>query len=148
MTEAKEIRRIGTLLGVGAGPSDEDVFDPAYLGRVRRALEDHRRRLTEQVTVVRFEDHGQDFLAWAISDNGFVEDCWPFQASAWAETYVFSDIKVGARLGIIPPHVGKERVLNYPIERMATGVNLAPGWWKAVLNEEEEADGPTGTENP
>jgi len=48
MTEAQEIRRIGTLLGVGAGPSDEDVFDPAYLARVRRALEDLLCRITDQ----------------------------------------------------------------------------------------------------
>jgi hypothetical protein len=39
---------------------------------------------------MRFEDHGQDFLWWTITEHGDVVGCGPFQASTWMECKVIN----------------------------------------------------------
>ena len=67
--------------------------------------------------VVHFEDHGQDFLRWTITD-GKVVDCEPFQAWLWNGTTILSDPEVGECLRIKGPRSIGVIALKYPVERI------------------------------
>lgn len=51
---------------------------------VRRRL----RYFDQVVTVLHFEDHGQDFLRWELDAKGKVIGCEPFQGFVWKGKYV------------------------------------------------------------
>lgn len=67
--------------------------------------------------VVHFEDHGQDFLRWTITD-GKVVDCEPFQEWLWNGTTILSDLEVGVCLRIKGPRSIGVIELKYPVERI------------------------------
>lgn len=49
------------------------------------------------MTTIIFEDKGQDFLEWDVSENGIAMDCRPFQTEAWNGTAVINieDLRYG-----------------------------------------------------
>lgn len=60
-----------------------------------------------------FEDDGQDFLEWDISDKGEVVDCRPFQGHVWIGTMVHNkDIKPGDYLDITMPDSVRRTVIH------------------------------------
>jgi hypothetical protein len=64
-----------------------------------------------------FEDHGQDFLEWEITD-GVVTDCRPFQSGVWKGTHVdMTKAAEGQRLPIIT--ASGTKLILYPIAAMS-----------------------------
>ncbi len=72
------------------------------------------------VTTIFFQDNGQDFLEWDISESGKVIACRPFQAQVWIGCTVIKDtITVGYRLDFTT----KDNLLmnmNYIVESVTT----------------------------
>ena len=46
-------------------------------------------------TIIRFEDHGQDFLTWEVNEFGVVVDCKPCQTFVWKGCVVKKHTKLG-----------------------------------------------------
>lgn len=65
-----------------------------------------------------FEDDGQDFLEWDVTDSGEVCDCRPFQGDVWIGTKVHNeDIKPGDHLDVTTPD-GIERQIVHAVEKV------------------------------
>jgi hypothetical protein len=64
--------------------------------------------------IIYFEDEGQDFLEWHISENGYVLDSKPYQRKIWAGKFTIPQTaKVGGQLAIWN---NGESWVNYPIK--------------------------------
>lgn len=84
------------------------------------------------ITVITFEDHGQDFLTWTVDEVGKILDCQPFQFSIWSRWTV--DMVAGLKVG------GKVRVrknwkksveyltIDYPISRLEVREKAKARW--------------------
>jgi hypothetical protein len=68
---------------------------------------------------IHFEDNGQDFLRWLITDEGMVVDCQPFQAHVWTGTKVLNHqiINPGAQL-FVQLKDGHEIAIRHLVERV------------------------------
>lgn len=72
------------------------------------------------ITTIKFEDHGQDFLEWDIDPDGNIIDCRPFQGSVWCKCRVQNDpeeIEVGDAIDIHSPFSG-DLTMNYPVVKV------------------------------
>jgi len=64
--------------------------------------------------IIEFEDFGQDFLKWFISNDGYVLDSQPFQRWLWAGHFTIPQTaKIGEKLAIWN---NGESYVNYPIK--------------------------------
>lgn len=74
------------------------------------------------VTIIHFEDHGQDFLDWIVDDKGTVIDVNPFQLSIWGGNQVLGidTLQTGDQVHYISKHDGKAKYIRYPVERIET----------------------------
>lgn len=73
------------------------------------------------MTIIQFEDHGQDFLTWEVSKKGKVKSSQPFQTSIWSKYHVtnLADLQPGGLVEICAP--GEEPWnIKYPIEHLET----------------------------
>lgn len=73
----------------------------------------------EVVTVIEFEDHGQDFLEWDVLSDGTILDSRPFQASTWCCCRALNagSLFPGGPVRIRTPR-GEELTINYPIAKL------------------------------
>lgn len=71
----------------------------------------------KMITIITFEDHGQDFLTWHIDEDGRIVDCKPFQFSVWSKwTVTNKGFEVG---GFVQCKKASERLtIKYPIENI------------------------------
>lgn len=71
------------------------------------------------VTVIKFQDFGQDFLEWTINEKGDIIDCTPFQYGVWSRYRVInkSELKPDTHVKIMD---AKQNVITikYPIVRV------------------------------
>lgn len=69
--------------------------------------------------VIYFEDKGQDFLRWYVSDSNEIVGCEPFQAHAWCGRKIQpSTLAVGKKPFVLPKPGGSDRnprQVNYSI---------------------------------
>lgn len=74
--------------------------------------------VTVQLSVIHFEDHGQDFLLWHVNDEGVVVKSEPFQTGVWkgAKITNFKTLKVGDKVDIT--HMHKNTSIKYPITKI------------------------------
>lgn len=70
------------------------------------------------ITILHFEDQGQDFLRWHIDEQGTVVKSEPFQNMIWKGARVtnFKTLKVGDKLDIT--HMSKNTCIKYPITKI------------------------------
>ncbi len=65
---------------------------------------------------ITFEDHGQGFTEWVLSDAGVVIDCKPYGFWQWGATKVYNvEIQPGEKLSI-KTIMGKHTTLPYPVK--------------------------------
>lgn len=71
------------------------------------------------VTVLHFEDHGQDFLRWFLDSTGKVIMSSPFQTSVWKGVQVEAHtiLEDGDIVYIKSKHIGRT-TLNYRVEKV------------------------------
>ncbi|PKQ69360.1 hypothetical protein BZG01_00030 [Labilibaculum manganireducens] len=68
---------------------------------------------------VTFEDKGQDFLWWKITDQGAVVDCGPFQKDIWCGSFVYLEtVQVGFCIEFIGKNGNGLLTLNYKTEKI------------------------------
>jgi hypothetical protein len=68
--------------------------------------------------VIEFEDQGQDFLHWQITEDGLVVRSTPYQDQFWSGyTVEMEDLYIGQQPGIINKQ-GKLSYLKYPVIKM------------------------------
>ncbi len=71
------------------------------------------------VVRIEFEDHGQDFLWWDLTDDGVVLDCGPFQGDVWCGNVVLQNpasLKKGSLVTVASASVGRSITIKYPLE--------------------------------
>ena len=93
--------------------------------RPRRTEEDIKNEILEMSAfnirqntqwIVKFEDHGQDFLEWHISESGHILDSKPCQRTIWTGKFTIPETaKVGKKLAIWN---NGESFVNYPIKEI------------------------------
>lgn len=68
-------------------------------------------------TIIRFEDHGQDFLTWEVNEIGVVVDSKPFQAALWRGCVVkqVDNIKPGDQVIYGEKDFDVERKIRIPV---------------------------------
>ena len=90
--------------------------------------------IQKKVTVVHFEDHGQDFLIWTIDpETGKVIKCEPFQASFWVGCIVIKNSLIrGSQIEYHHPRFADDgcREIKYPIEKIETKFITVQRSWK------------------
>ena len=71
----------------------------------------------ETLTVIEFEDHGQDFNRWMLSSDGVVIECAPFQAWVWCQCTVHNLrlLEVGGPVLVTGPHYDSITPIKYPV---------------------------------
>ena len=69
------------------------------------------------VTVLEFEDHGQDFLRWYLDENRVVVACRPFQEAFWQGTQM-TELNIGKAAVVKLIRNGKAMSLRYPVKTM------------------------------
>ena len=86
-------------------------------GRGKAARATHHAAARGSRHTIVFEDHGQDFLEWEITD-GVVTDCRPFQSGVWKGTHVdMTKAAEGQRLPIIT--ASGTKLILYPVAAMS-----------------------------
>jgi hypothetical protein len=69
--------------------------------------------------LIHFQDNGQDYLRWLVTDEGMVVDCQPFQAKVWVGAKVLNHhiIKPEAEL-YVRLQDGHEMTIRHLVERV------------------------------
>lgn len=71
----------------------------------------------EELIVIEFEDHGQDFITWVVDRYGKVVDCQPFQYWIWTKKEVLMEtLQVGQLVDYFDPTTGDWRSIKYPVK--------------------------------
>jgi hypothetical protein len=82
-----------------------------------------RKAALPDFRTMRFEDHGQDFLWWTITEHGDVVGCGPFQSSIWEKCVVVNhcDLAVGVQPIFKAPAIREQKTLRYRIAAIWEG---------------------------
>lgn len=80
--------RVHAVHGFGRAECEAGLKVEGLQKGVVLALQRRLRKLANVATTIRFEDHGQDFLAWDLDANGKVIESRPCQGWVWCKRTV------------------------------------------------------------